>query len=190
MNYAYETSRAIPAYQADGSYCFYNKKVDSNTSYKYNILNELANSSYTQNVSSFTVGANLQFHFNSWLNAQLVLSHTNQHTNQESYWGEKSYHVATLRGAEYGENILRPAESLLPQGGELYKNTVNDRSYTARLQFDANKVFGTEQQHNFYATIGFEVYHDSYKTYSYTQGERILMRPPCLFSLTHIMTVS
>lgn len=38
MNYAYETSRAIPAYQADGSYCFYNKKVDSNTSYKYNIV--------------------------------------------------------------------------------------------------------------------------------------------------------
>lgn len=168
MNYAYETSRAVPAYQADGSYYFYNKKVDSNTSYKYNVLNELDNSSYTQNVSSFTVGANLQFHFNSWLNAQVVLSHTNQHTNQESYWGEKTYYVAKLRGAEYGENILKPAESLLPQGGELYKNTITDRSYTARLQFDANKMFGAEQQHNFYATIGFEAYHDSYKTYSYT----------------------
>ena len=168
MNYAYETSRAIPAFEENGDYYYYDKKVNSTTAYKYNILNELSNSSFMQNTSSFTVGANLQFLFNDWLNAQLVLSHTNQHTNQESYWGEKTFYAAKLRGSNYGETISKPESSTLPQGGELSKNMVTDRSYTARLQFNLNKVFGNEEQHNFYATVGFEVYHDTYKTYSYT----------------------
>ena len=141
MNYAYETSRAIPAFEENGDYYYYDKKVNSTTAYKYNILNELSNSSFMQNTSSFTVGANLQFLFNDWLNAQLVLSHTNQHTNQESYWGEKTFYAAKLRGSNYGETISKPESSTLPQGGELSKNMVTDRSYTARLQFNLNKVF-------------------------------------------------
>lgn len=168
MQYAYETSRAIPAYDANGKYAFYNRKVTSTQSYQYNILNELANSSSLQKTTSFTVGANLKFTFTDWLRANLVLSHTNQHTKMEGYWGDKTFYAATLRGAEYGDEILRPSESLLPQGGELSTNTVDDRSYTARLQFDANKMLGLENQHGIDATVGLEIYHDTYKTYAYT----------------------
>ena len=167
MQYAYETSRAIPAF--DGSnYNFYNRRVDRYKTYKFNALNELDNSSNTQNTTSFTVGANLKFTFFDWLRANLILSHTNQTTTMESYWGERTFYAASLRGSEYGEAISNPSASLMPQGGELTRNVVTDRNYTARLQIDANKNFGTDKQHSIDAAIGLEVYHDSYKTYQNT----------------------
>ncbi len=166
IQYAYQTSRALPCYSDDGKYYFFQRKVTSIQSYKYNILNELANSSHEQEVSSFTVNANLRFTFTDWLHANAIVSYTNQNTTMDSYWGDKTFYAATLRGSEYGETIEKPANSLMPQGGELTKNTANDRSFTARLQFDANKYFGNNDVHNIDATVGVELYHDKYKTYN------------------------
>ena len=165
IQYAYQTSRALPCYADDGKYYYYQNKVTTTESYKYNILNELDNSSNKQEVSSFTVNANLQFTFADWLHANAIISYTNQNTTIDDYWGEKTFYAAKLRSSEFGEDIKEPNSSLMPQGGELTKNTVNDRSYTARLQIDADKFFGKNDVHNIDATVGIEMYHDKYDTY-------------------------
>ncbi len=41
VDYAYQTSRALPCYTDDGKYYYYQNKVTTTESYKFNILNEL-----------------------------------------------------------------------------------------------------------------------------------------------------
>lgn len=168
VQYAYTTSRVIPVYTADGDYYYYKRKVNSYSEYNFNILNELANSGNKQEVTSETVTANLQFTITDWLKASTIFSYTHSSTDIESYWGDKTNHAAELRHAELGEDIKYKDACTLPQGGELTKNTYRNRSYTARVQFDANKYFGSEDQHNVYATYGIEINSDKYRAYSNT----------------------
>lgn len=77
MQYAYKTSRAIPAFEDNGEYAYYERKYSNWEYYNYNILNELDNSSYGQEGAGLTVNANLQFKFNSWLNANAIASYSN-----------------------------------------------------------------------------------------------------------------
>ena len=179
MNYAYKTSRAIPAFDENGEYEYYQKKYDNYTFFNYNILNELENSSYEQEGSSITLNANLQFKFTDWLNANAIASYSTSHTTIEGWWGDKTYHAALLRGTEYGtlpeqgewddywEEWTGPAtSSTLPYGGELSRQETNNRSYTIRLQLNANKYFGLDSQHNIYGSLGFEMSSTRYKSYS------------------------
>ena len=165
MDYAYNTSRAIPAYDENGKYFYYERKVGNNYR-QYNILNELENSYSDQHTSGITVTANLRFDINSWLNANAIISYTNSNTEIEGYWGEKTYHVAALRGSEYGE--VPPSYSELPYGGELSTNETRNNSYTARLQINANKYFGVNEQHNINVSAGMEMSSSKYKGYSRT----------------------
>ena len=178
MQYAYKTTRALPAFDEKREYYFYQRKYNNYTYYNFNILNELENSSYGQEGSALTVNANLQFKFTNWLNANAIVSYSTSHTTIEGWWGEKSYHAALLRGSEYGVP-LEPAEwddyweewsgsagySELPYGGELSRQETNNNSYTVRLQLNANKYFGTEDRHNINASAGFELSSTRYKQY-------------------------
>lgn len=156
MNYAYNTSRAIPAYDEAGEYFYYNKTMStSNLRRKYNILNELDNSFDDQHSSGITVNVNLLFRFTDWLNANAIISYSNSNAEIEGYWGEKTFHVASLRGSDFG--VLPPSYSSLPFGGELSRKETRSNSYTIRLQGNANKYFGMDEQHNINASAGFEM---------------------------------
>ncbi len=179
MQYAYKTTRALPAFDEKGEYYFYEKKYNNYTFYKYNVLNELENSSYQQEGSALSVNANLQFQFNNWLNANAIASYSTSHTTREGWWGEKTYHASLLRSSEYGEALEEAvwddyweeytgsaAYSVLPYGGELSRNESNNNSYTIRLQLNANKYFGNEEQHNINGSAGFELSSTHTKGYS------------------------
>lgn len=157
MDYAYNTSRALPAYDENGEY-FYYKKVISGSNLirrKYNIINELENSYQDQHSSGITVNANLQFKFTDWLNANAIISYSNSNTEIEGFWGEQTFHVAELRGSDWGETP--PSYSELPFGGELNRDETRNNSYTVRLQVNANKYIGNDEQHNINASAGFEM---------------------------------
>lgn len=167
VDYAYSSSRAIPAYNTDGSYYYYSKPERNPSSpHLYNILNELENSGITQDQSSYTFDANLKFRFTDWLRAYAILSYTTSNTDIESYWGEKTWYAAELRDSDYGEDP--GSDSTMPHGGQLNKNTTRNRSWTARLQLDANKYFGDDDIHNVSGGLGFEASSSTYKGYSYT----------------------
>lgn len=169
LNYAYTTTRTLPVYQDNGEYYYYQRKQSDGSLYNYNILNELANSYNHQKVNSMTFTTNLRFTFTDWLTANAILSVTNSNTDLENWWGERTWHIATLRGAEYGATIDNPSSSTCPVGGELNRTSVTNRSYTARFQVDANKFFGGDDQHNIYATFGVEANSAKYRSYASTQ---------------------
>ncbi|WP_302612214.1 SusC/RagA family TonB-linked outer membrane protein [uncultured Duncaniella sp.] len=166
VDYAYSASRAIPAFNPDGSYYHYNKLQRFSYGHKFNILNELENSGVNQDQSSYTFDANLKFRFTDWLRAYAILSYTTSNTEIESYWGERSWYAAELRNSDYGQDP--GSECLMPHGGQMNRNQTRNRSWTTRLQLDANKYFGEDEIHNVSGGVGFEASSTTYKGYSRT----------------------
>ncbi|MDE6810528.1 MAG: SusC/RagA family TonB-linked outer membrane protein [Muribaculaceae bacterium] len=166
IQYAYKTSRAIPAYDRVTGLPYYYSKMSGTyygASFNYNVVNELENSGVTQDASSVTFNANLRFKFNSWLSANAIFSYTNSNTTIESLWGDKTWRAAVLRDSNYGEE---PGyDCVMPQGGELTVNQTRQKSWTARLQLDWNKYFNDEL-HNFAGGIGIEANQLKYQGYS------------------------
>ena len=116
------TTRALPAYDENGEYFYFQKRKWGTISpeyYRYNILNELENSSYNQRGSALSVTANLQFSLINWLKANVIASYQTSNTMQESWWGEQTNYAAKLRGTEYG---VLPAPRT--EGEDVYKRQV------------------------------------------------------------------
>ena len=166
MNYAYNTTRALPAYDENNEYYYYEQRLgETGANYQmFNILNELDNSYKKQHGSSITANINLQFNLTDWLNANAILSYNNSNTEIEGYWGEKTFHVASLRESAYGETA--PEWSVIPFGGELTMDHSRNNSYTFRLQVNANKYFGIDGQHNINASAGFELSSTRYNEFT------------------------
>lgn len=165
VQYAYKSSRAIPAFTEDGQdYAYYNRMKYYTHGHKYNILNELDNSSTNQDESSISLDANLKFRITDWLSANAIGAYTRSSTDIQNYWGDRTWYAAELRDSEYGETPSE--ESRMPQGGELAKNSIIQDNYTIRLQLDWNKYFGEEEKHNFNGGLGYEMSSVMYKGYN------------------------
>ena len=154
IDYAYNTSRAIPAYTNGGEYNFYNKNEGIST-FDYNILNELEHSSSKQESSAATFRINLEIKPIDWLKIRGILSYSFSNTGMENYWGPETFYASQLRDGNYDEEMS--TYSLLPYGGEVTKEEIHNKSYMFRLQADINKYFGHNQQHNVNASLGMEV---------------------------------
>lgn len=159
IEYAYTTSRTIPAFDENGDYFYYQKLVNSAEGYNFNMLNELAHSGISQEGNNASFDANFLFRFTDWLTANAIGSYTAGSTDIENYWGDRTYHAAALRDSEYG--TTPPSTSMMPQGGEYGKQHTRSNSYTLRLQLDWNKYFG--DKHNFNGGIGYEMSSTRYK---------------------------
>ncbi len=166
MDYAYHTSRAIPVRDAIGEYAYYMRFNGTYGGYyQFNMMNELENSYNRQEGNTLQANFTLNANITSWLKARLIAAYQVSSTNQESWWGERTFHVAGMRGSEYG--VPAPSgensRSYLPYGGELTQNNYRDNNYMARLQFDFNKFMDANRNHNVSATLGFEASSDKYK---------------------------
>lgn len=166
IDYAYNTSRVIPAYNDNNPYYYKKVTTGSTGPMNFNILNELENSYMKQKMNGATATINLRYYVANWLNLNSILSYSNSNTNIEGYWGENTWYAAGLRSSEYGTQA--PYNSVMPLGGELSQNTVSSDSYTARVQANINKDFGTDNQHNLNIAIGTEANSNLYNGFSDT----------------------
>ncbi|MFR5656508.1 MAG: TonB-dependent receptor plug domain-containing protein [Butyricimonas faecihominis] len=99
MDYAYNTSRAVPAYAEDGSYYYYAIKYNgSEFMSKSNILKERDESSEEINGSGITLTTQLGYKIFPELKAELTFSYTVNNTEQETYYSENSGYASMLRG--------------------------------------------------------------------------------------------
>ena len=100
LNYAYNTSRAIPAYGEDGEpyyyYKFYSRgDADVSNRLGFNILNEMENSSQKYKTYATTLTASLDYKILESLKFGATLSYSTGSTNQELYYNEK--HTGQVR---------------------------------------------------------------------------------------------
>ncbi|WP_294142810.1 SusC/RagA family TonB-linked outer membrane protein [uncultured Sanguibacteroides sp.] len=145
-SYAYNTSRAIPAYNADGSYLFYNKTQGYETILNYNILHERENTGRKIRNESIDFMANVNYKIFSDLTFNGVFSLTRMNTKEENWANERSYYIAQLRGVNYGEELptdhnFVTSQCQLPYGGELKNDHTHSASYVVRAGLNYYKRF-------------------------------------------------
>ena len=161
MDYAYNTTRALPCFNEDGTLFYYKKYSTSRGAeqFRYNILNEMNNSSSTYEGNTLTANLDLRYNVIQGLELNVAGSYSRSSTLQEGWWGEKTYHVACLKNAEY-EDIPKTGEdgySYLPYGGILTTTNSIGESYTFRTQVDWRKFFGEDEAHMVNVMGGFEM---------------------------------
>ncbi|ANI88198.1 hypothetical protein A9P82_02055 [Arachidicoccus ginsenosidimutans] len=155
LNYAYNTSRAIPAYNEDGSLYYY-RKYGSYNYYNFNILNEIKNSRDITNSSGFTLTNTLNYKISRSFKGLFLFSYTLNNTDEEVSHNENTFYAANLRQSDYG--VTPPATlTTLPFGGELNSNIQRNYSYLARAQFDYTNNFGSGYKHVWTTTFGSEI---------------------------------
>ena len=155
FEYAYNTSRAIPAYNADGSCFFYDYSAgvmdgpNFTIPLIYNVFNELHYSGSKNKIRSINTNINLDYKFTSWLSASAVLSYNSSASEGEIWYDERTYKVATYRKLPYGfdrkqlTNLSNYMNNVceLPFGGILNSSSNGGDSFTARVSFNINKSF-------------------------------------------------
>ena len=106
MDYAYNTTRALPCFNPDGTLYYYNKSAYGGTNrysnkFRYNILNEIENSS--NEYDGNTIGAMLDIKLTPITGLDISVSgnYNRSSTLQEQWWGEKTQYVARGKSAEY-----------------------------------------------------------------------------------------
>lgn len=186
-DYAYNTSRAIRAYNDDGSYHYYKKSAGYSEYLNYNILNELDNSFRKQEVNNLMATVNLHWKPLPWMHLTGILSMNTSSSTSETHYGETTFHSSVLRRSEPGE--APGTDSEMPYGGEYTKQTTTTKGYTSRLQMDINKYFGEYEQHIINFSLGAEASSTLYKGYKrmdrgfyLDRGETFVVNVPTEFS--------
>lgn len=152
LNYAYNTSRAVPVYNESGELDFYLRQ-GSGGYRDFNILNDRANTYDRIRGNGISLASTIDYRFRNWLKAGVTLSYSTDNTYRDIYHGEKSFYVADLQGDIHGGN----ADSRLPYGGELKKDDTRKNSYMLRGQLDFNKFLDDGQRHQIVASAGGEI---------------------------------
>lgn len=166
LDYAYNTTRALPAYNPDGSLYYYKKRGYSigdshkhNNLYNYNIMNEINNTSNEYSGNTFISTLNLTYNLGQILDLTAATSYTRSATLQSTWYGENTNYVAILKNGEAEDKPIEGESGYceLPYGG-VYNttNTFNDY-FTARVQANYHQAFGKKQNHLLTATLGYEV---------------------------------
>ncbi|WP_286052772.1 SusC/RagA family TonB-linked outer membrane protein [Duncaniella freteri] len=193
QSYALNTSRALPAYNEDGTLAYYQNTysypygVDKQRLYGYNILNELANTYSNNQNKTFSTSVNASYKILEVLSYQFVGSINQSTNNTESYIGENaSYIEKNFRGypagtEEYGSTKYK--EALLPRGGQLSTTSSTSTSYSMTHKLQYSQVF--DQKHRLNGLAGFEMRSVKNKSNTNTvwgyipeRGQTIIMPPP------------
>jgi TonB-linked SusC/RagA family outer membrane protein len=158
LNYGFITSRAIPAYNDNGSLSYYLRN-GMNGYYNFNVLNEIENSRETSNSAGINLNSALNWKVMRGLKALALFSYANNSQKQNVTYGENTYYAANLRYSQYGTPI--PANyvaiSQLPIGGELRSNDVRNNSYLGRVQLDYHLDLDEKREHMFDIGMGSEI---------------------------------
>ncbi len=162
MNYAYNTSRTMPAYNPDGS-LFYYPQTNGILSYNYNILNERDNSNDLTNLLATNIRALLRVRLARGLDVEGTFAYGISSNDREVYYTRNSYYIFKLRADQTARWDLAPV------GGELQKYETRNNNYTARLQTNYITSLGEGGRHSLTATGGIEIKSSEYKGFNITR---------------------
>lgn len=165
LNYAYETTRALPAYNADGTYYTYRRhgysvgNSQKNTRlYDYNILNEIDNSSNGYSGHTLNTSADLSYNFGTLASITAAANYSRSSTTQSTWFGEQTNYVAILKNGEADDRPIEGEAGLceLPYGGIYNTASSISETLTGRLQAAYHQAVGPDKQHHLSATVGYE----------------------------------
>lgn len=175
QSYALKTSRALPAFNEDGSRAFYKNyyyyPLNSNQlELGYNILNEMENSSSSNLGRTFATSLNADYKILPYLTYQFVGSVNQSVNNSEAYAGERSTYVErNYRGYAVDTELSGSAKykaALMPHGGEMTSTSSSSSSYSMSHKLQFSNTFA--EVHRLNALGGFEMRSTDYNSITNT----------------------
>ena len=166
LGYAYGTTRALPAFNNDGSYYYYQRHAynvgtdkDGQYKYRYNILNEIDNSEKNYSSNGVMAALDLTYRFRQLLDFTLTTSYQRNTSDNDTWFGEKSNYVAQLRNSEYGVDPIpgQYGKSDLPYGGVYNSGRNVNENFTLRAQANLRHALGADKKHLVSASLGYEM---------------------------------
>ena len=158
LDYAFRTSRAIPAYNSDGSYFYYDNEKTRFASLPYNILNELETTGRDIKQQAFRANAHLTWRPWEWLKWYTLVGYSNSTSGEEMWADERSFYASQRRLTPFGTDMNGVQDfyeySTLPLGGELIYQDKSSKRYTFRNVADFSKKWGV---HHVFASAGTEL---------------------------------
>ena len=163
FNYAYNTTRVIPAYNEDGSLYYHGKRgtasyaMPNKDVYDYNIMNELDNTGSSNSTRTWGTTIDLKWKLLPGLEYQGLFSYTSSSANSKKYASERSFYITQMRGYEFGTvqaNSTEMKSSPLPFGGLLEMDLVNTTTITVRNSLVYDRLF--QDKHRLTLQLGIE----------------------------------
>lgn len=166
LGYAYQTTRALPSHNNDGSLFYYQRHAynvgtdkSSEYKYRYNILNEIANAENKYESNNVLAALDLVYRYKYWFDATFTTSYQRSGNNGYTWFGEKSNYVAQLRNGEVEVPPIPGKFGLsdLPYGGVYNTNNSVNENFTLRLQTNFRQNIGADRKHMVSASVGAEM---------------------------------
>jgi len=177
LSYAYNTSRAIPAYNENGTPAYYKRystafareygasEIDY---YNFNISNEVRNSRNLIDNSGINLTSNLNLKLSSSLSAVILVNYSSNNSNDQTVYDANTFYSANLRNSEFGVNP-NPARTYMPLGGEMKTNKIRNEGYLTRAQISYDRPIGKDSRDNLNILFGTEISSNKYNGYSLTR---------------------
>ena len=158
LDYAYNTSRAIPVTNPDGSLWYYPRQGESFI-VNYNVLNDRNNSRQTVDAKGCALSLKLDCRLTDALKAEVVGAYSFNRTEEHVYFKENTAYAAELRGELYNGGKV---QGVIPFGGETREDNTDNRNYTLRAQLHYNRKFGDSRRNLISVMAGGEVFSSKY----------------------------
>ena len=150
-DYAYNTSRSVPAYTEDGELLYYDVDPGGYHVSNFNIINEMKNSWNHINTDQIGLQMSLGYRFISSLKFDVNFSYNVSHTDNDTWFGEDSYY-STFRRKIYkvGFGSYKPGDQQegiaeIVNGGELRLSNTTNETYNLRGTLSFNKALNDNQ---------------------------------------------
>ncbi|MBR1400445.1 MAG: SusC/RagA family TonB-linked outer membrane protein [Prevotella sp.] len=161
--YAFNTNRAISAFEDDGSLSYYHKEGNG---YLYNIINERDNTGNKNKNLTLTTSINAYYDILDDLRFNTLFSLNVSSVKGESWATEYSNYIAAKRFYEYGSVLPTSFDYLnspLPRGGEYDTDNTNQFTWNWRNSLQYDKLFNNV--HALTTMIGMEMSSTKYDGY-------------------------
>lgn len=162
-SYAFNTNRAIAAYDEDGELSYYRKEDNR---FLYNIINERDNTGNKNKNLSLNTSLNAYYDILDDLRFNTLFSLNVSSVKGESWATEHSNYITHIRNYEYGTVLPTSSDyrnSRLPRGGELDTDNTNQLTWSWRNSLQYDKLFNNV--HALTAMIGMEMSSTKYDGY-------------------------
>ncbi|WP_187376787.1 MULTISPECIES: SusC/RagA family TonB-linked outer membrane protein [Butyricimonas] len=152
-DYAYNTSRSIPAYTEDGDLLFYDTDPGGGVRSDFNIINEMKNSWNHINTDQIGMQVSLGYRIIPSLKADVNFSYNVSHTEDDTWYGEESNYIQKMRAivknagptAVYKDGEQNPKNTTCITGGELKLANTTSETYSLRGTLTWNKALNDDQ---------------------------------------------
>lgn len=158
LDYAYNTSRAIPVTNPDGSLWYYPRQ-GATFMVNYNVLNERDNSRQVVDIKGYSLSLKLSYRLMNALDVEAVAAYGRNRTEEREWFNEDTAYARDLRGELYDGGRI---EGVIPYGGETREDYTKNRNYTLRGQLNFHQEWGASHRHFLSMIAGGEVFSSRY----------------------------